>query len=141
MEKQTGPYGSVDWYRDYIAVTGACLMLRKDLFFDVGGFDEDYLLVFSDVELCLRIWNLGYRNLYNPFVRLRHYEGQSRGNLIPVEDIQLGYEHLGDLVIEGDPYYNPNLSYGVPTPSIVKADEISRIERLKQIVAFHSKDV
>ena len=37
---------------------------------------------------------LGYRNLYNPFVRLRHYEGQSRGNLIPVEDIQLGYEHL-----------------------------------------------
>ena len=137
MEKQTGPFGSVDWYRDYVAVTGACLMLRRDLFFDVGGFDEDYLLVFSDVELCLRIWNLGYRNLYNPFVRLRHYEGQSRGKLIPAEDIQLGYEHLRDLVRDGDPYYNPNLSYGVHTPSIVKADEISRIERLEQIVAVH----
>ncbi len=73
----TGPYGSVEWYRNYLAVTGACMMIDKEVFHKVGGFDESYLLVFSDIEICLRAIQLGYRVVYDPFARLIHYEGQT----------------------------------------------------------------
>jgi GT2 family glycosyltransferase/SAM-dependent methyltransferase len=134
MEKQTGPFGSVDWYRNYSAVTGACLMMRKDIFDQVGGFDEGYQLVFSDVELCLRVLKNGYRVLYTPYVRLWHYEGQSRGFHIPACDMLRGYEHMKEMVERGDLYYNENLSYGSQTPTIIQANEETRIDRLRRLV-------
>jgi GT2 family glycosyltransferase/SAM-dependent methyltransferase len=140
LEKQTGPFGSVDWYRNYSAVTGACMMIRREVFGEVGGFDESYQLVFSDVELCVRIRDKGYRILYNPFVRLCHYEGQSRGQIIPAEDIWRGYIHLKDLVDSGDIYFNRNLSYDSRIPSLRSISEISRLERLEAIVEHHSKN-
>ncbi|MFV2045453.1 MAG: glycosyltransferase family 2 protein, partial [Anaerolineales bacterium] len=139
LEKQTGPFGSVDWYRDYMAVTGACLMMRREVFEEVGGFDEGYRLAFSDVELCVRIWKRGHRVVYNPFVRLRHYEGQSRGFYIPAEDILLGLEQLQDLVRVGDPYFNPSLSYEVRIPSIALGGEESREARLTRLVEQHAE--
>lgn len=135
LEKQTGPFGSVDWYRDYSAVTGACMMIREELFDRLGGFDEGYQLVFSDVELCKRIEGAGHRIIYNPFVRLRHHEGGSRGQHIPAEDIHLGYQHLKESVVTGDPYFNPNLSYSSRLPSLVQPGELTRIERLESIRA------
>jgi GT2 family glycosyltransferase len=52
-----GLYGSTNWYRNYLAVTGACMLMRREVFEDLGGFDEEFLLCGSDVELCLKAWN------------------------------------------------------------------------------------
>jgi GT2 family glycosyltransferase len=76
-------FGSVDWYRNYLAVTGACLMVRRQVFDEVGGFDERYRIAYSDIEMCLRIHARGYRIVYTPFARLRHDEGATRGGVFP----------------------------------------------------------
>jgi GT2 family glycosyltransferase/SAM-dependent methyltransferase len=133
-ERYSGPFGSVDWYRNYSAVTGACMLMRREVFERAGGFDEGYRLVFSDVEICLRIEALGYRNVYTPFARLRHHEGRSRAQFIPPEDIRRGYAHMRQLVEAGDPHYNPNLSYGGRMPRPASRGEESRAERLRRIL-------
>jgi hypothetical protein len=116
-----------------MAVTGACMMVPKDVFEKVGGFNEDYLLTFSDVEICVRMIEKGYRVVYNPYVRLRHYEGRSRGDHIPAVDVRKGYDNLRDLVEAGDPYFNPNLSYSVRIPMLKLKNEEKRIDRLERI--------
>jgi len=132
-EGYTGLFGSVDWYRDVSAITGACLMMRREVFEKIGAFDEDYLLVFNDIEICVRVLAHGYRVVYNPFARLIHYEGKSRGRYIPPDDIRLGYEHLKDIVAQGDSYYNPNLSYAVRVPTLRRTWEEDRLQRLETI--------
>ncbi len=68
-ENNFGIYGSTEWYRNYLAVTGACMMIKRDIFETIGGFDESFILCGSDVELCLRVYGKGLRILYDPFVR------------------------------------------------------------------------
>jgi GT2 family glycosyltransferase len=136
VDKQSGPFGSVDWYRNYMAVTGACMMIRREVFEEVGGFDEDYILAFSDVEICIRLIDKGYRVLYTPYARLRHYEGMSRGNHIPPKDIFVGTEQLKWIVEEGDPYFNPNLSYVSRMPMLALPDEEGRVERLERLTTL-----
>ncbi len=135
-EAHAGPYGSVEWYRNYLAVTGACMMMNKEVFHKIGGFDESYLLVFSDIEICLRAIQLGYRVVYDPFARLIHYEGQTRSSYIPASDIQRGYEHFADIIVHGDPYYNPNLSLATRVPTLKRRSEPLPIQRLKDIVKY-----
>lgn len=132
-EGHHGPFGTVDWYRDYSAVTGACMAMRREVFEQVGGFDEDYQLVFSDIEICLRVIDAGYRVVYTPFARLIHHEGMTRFRYIPHADIMLGYNHVIDAIKDGDPFYNPNLSYSVRVPTLKRPDEESPVERLKNI--------
>lgn len=109
-EHYWGLMGSSDWYRNISAVTGACQMIRKDLFWELGGFDEQYELVTGDITLCLKALKLGYRNLYTPHATLLHHEGASRGYQTPVEDILRGYEEMDDILRSGDPYFSPNLT-------------------------------
>lgn len=135
-EGYAGPFGSADWYRDYSAVTGACLMMRRNVFDEVGGFDEKYNLVFNDIELGMRVCAHGYRVVYNPFARLIHYEGKSRGRYIPGNDVRLGYERLKETVAQGDPYYNPNLSYAVRLPTLRRSWEEDRLHRLETILRY-----
>ncbi|MFZ6026444.1 MAG: glycosyltransferase [Chloroflexota bacterium] len=135
-ENSTGPWGSPGWYRNVSALTGACLMMRRQVFEQIGGFDEAYLLVFNDIEICVRTRAHGYRLVYNPFVRLFHYEGKSRGHYIPPADIRLGYQHLKDIVARGDPYYNPQLSYAVRRPTLRRAGEEDRQKRLQTIASM-----
>ena len=61
------------------AVTAACLMIRKEVYDEIGGFDESYRVTYNDVDLCLRLYERGYRNLYTPYVRLLHHESISVG--------------------------------------------------------------
>lgn len=61
------------------AVTAACMVLRKKAYLEIGGFDEELGLVFNDVDLCLRLGERGYRNLWTPFATLYHYESVTRG--------------------------------------------------------------
>ncbi len=117
-EAQWSLFGSSEWYRNYLAVTGACLMVRREVFEKVGGFSEEFGLCGSDVELCLRVRDRGYRVVYTPFSRLRHHEAKTRGDSIPQADFQLSFRYYERYLRHGDPYFNSNLSYWhtIPRP-------------------------
>lgn len=134
-ERQSGPFGSVDWYRNFTAVTGACMMVRRGTFDAAGGFDEKYLLAFSDIEFCMRVIARGLRVVYTPHARLIHFEGKSRGDHIPSNDIRAGLDDFLPLVERGDPFYNPNLSYVERKPMIRPAEEEDRVSRLLRVAA------
>jgi GT2 family glycosyltransferase len=110
-EHYFGLNGSVDWYRNYSAVTGACQILRRNVFYEIGCYDEEFQLVFSDIEFCLRAKKNGYRNIYTPNSVLIHHEGKSRGISIPQKDILRANELFSSWLNEGDPYFSPNLTY------------------------------
>ena len=96
--------------RNYSAVTGACLLTRRDVFEEVGGFDEECLPVhFNDVDLCLKMRRAGYSIVYTPFARLYHHESRVRSQTVePLEANPM--RERWTQVLERDPYYNPNLS-------------------------------
>ncbi len=133
-EGESGLFGSTDWYRNYLAVTGACMMIERRVYDEVGGYNEAYQLAFGDVELCLRIRQHGYRVVYTPFARLIHHESVSRGRYIPTNDLIEGYVDFKALISAGDPYFNPNLSYGNSVPEFGRKVE-NRIEFLQRIIA------
>jgi GT2 family glycosyltransferase len=97
--------------RNYSAVTGACLLTRRDVFNQVGGFDEERLPVtFNDVDLCLKIGRAGYRIVYTPLATLYHHESSSRRRThVEGPETLVIRERWGD-VLQRDPFYNPNLS-------------------------------
>ncbi|WP_193164019.1 glycosyltransferase family 2 protein [Microbulbifer hainanensis] len=79
--RETGYMNRLTTTQNYSAVTGACLVVRKDIFESVGGFDETNLKVaFNDVDLCLKVQKLGFRNLWTPYAELYHHESVSRGD-------------------------------------------------------------
>jgi GT2 family glycosyltransferase len=133
-EGYSGIFGSVDWYRNYSAVTGACMAIRREVFDKIGGFDEEYDLVFSDIDICLRAIATGYRVIYNPFARLIHHEGKTRHRHIPAKDYHIAYQRLKSVVERGDPFYNPNLSYSIRIPTFKRTYEETPIQRLESIV-------
>ena len=73
------PYEYNSHRRNVSAVTGACMAFNKDVFENIGKFDENFEISFSDVEICLRAMEKGYRNIYNPLSKLYHHEMKSRG--------------------------------------------------------------
>ena len=97
--------------RNYSCVTGACLLTRRDVFTEVGGFDEERLPVtFSDVDLCLKMRRAGYLIVYTPFAKLYHHESASRRRTtVEALESDVIRERWPDL-LKCDPYYNPNLS-------------------------------
>ena len=96
--------------RNYSAVTGACLLTRREVFDEVGGFDEERLPVtFSDVDLCLKMRRAGYRVVYVPFAKLYHHESSTRRLAVEPLETEVMRERWAE-VLAHDPYYNPNLS-------------------------------
>jgi GT2 family glycosyltransferase len=96
--------------RNYSAVTAACMMTRREVFQEVGGFDEEHLpVIFNDVDLCLKMRRAGYLVVYTPFAKLYHDESASRRASVEPSEAEVLRERWPDL-IEHDPYYNPNLS-------------------------------
>ncbi|ADG05619.1 glycosyl transferase family 2 [Kyrpidia tusciae DSM 2912] len=111
-----GYFGRLRTISNYSAVTGACLMVKKELFDLVGGFDERLEIAFNDVDFCLKLLQRGFYNVWLPHVRMVHYESKSRGYEDTPEkqerflrEIQLMRERWGHH-IGSDPFYNPNLS-------------------------------
>jgi hypothetical protein len=98
--------------RNCSAVTGACLLTRRDIFQEVGGFDETHFPVgFQDVDLCLKIRARGYDIVYTPYARLHHFEAFSKAANLKFASA-LESANLLDKwseVIRADPFYNPNL--------------------------------
>jgi len=127
-EGKGGLFGYTGWYRNFVAVTGACFMVRRNLFEQVGGFGEEFQLCGSDVEFCLRVRALGYRIVYNPFARLKHVESDTHRGVIPAQDFQVSLKHYWSVLQAGDPFYNPNLSYWEVQPTLHQKDELRPLD-------------
>jgi len=99
--------------RNVSAVTGACLLVRAELFWDIGAFDADHFPVDSnDIDLCLRIGAKGYRVLYTPYAELYHDESQSKGvvDRIAHPTEMQEFSRRWSEMIRNDKFYSPNLS-------------------------------
>ena len=115
--KHPGYMGRLKIVHNVSAVTGACLMTRKEVFQEVGGFDENLQVAYNDVDLCLKIREKGYLIVWTPFAELYHHEKLTRGRPSNKEKWELEikereyfktkWQHL---IEKGDPYYNPNLN-------------------------------
>lgn len=103
--------------RNYLAVTAACMLIKRSIFQDIGGFNEnDYKVAYNDIDLCLRVYEAGYRNILIPAAELYHYEYASRGDDRKNKNIKRYLFESKKLMekwgnyIENDPFYNPNLT-------------------------------
>ena len=95
--------------RNTSAVTGACLMTRRSVFEELGGFDSNLPIAFSDIDYCLRLREKGLVVVYTPLAELIHYESKSRGHTGDLGEIPFFRNRWRSLLLSGDPYYNPNL--------------------------------
>jgi GT2 family glycosyltransferase len=95
--------------RNYSAVTGACLLTRRDVLDKVGGFNEAFPDSLGDIDLCLRMRRAGYFIVYTPFAELYYHESAVRSQKIESHEANLIRERWPE-VLQRDPYYNPNLS-------------------------------
>ena len=86
------------------------MMLRKAVFHEVGGFDENLTVAFGDIDLCLRLREKGYTVVYTPHATLYHLESSTREKLHPMEDEEYARMRGREILSQGDLYYNPNLS-------------------------------
>lgn len=103
--------------QDMSAVTAACMMVKKQIFQEVGGFEEKLAVAFNDVDFCLKVREKGYLVVYDPYVELYHDESKTRGAEDTKEkvrrfqgEIEYMRKRWMNLLKQGDPYYNPNLS-------------------------------
>lgn len=126
------PIGSTDWYRNVLAVTAACVAIRRDLFEEIGGFDERFELCGSDVVLGLDAVLAGKRNLCVPFGGVRHLESATRGHDVPPEDFFASYWRYQRWIFGGDPYFSPSLSLSSRTPVLRGPGEPTPQERISR---------
>lgn len=112
-----GYMGRLCYAQDVTAVTGACLMVRKSLYDEVGGLEEEFAVSLNDVDFCLKLRQKNLLNVFTPFAELYHYESVSRG----LDDSGERAERYNresarfrekwkEALALGDPYYNPNFS-------------------------------
>lgn len=101
---------------NYSAVTGACMMIRKKLFCEIGQFFEGFPVDFNDIDLCLRIRQAGYLVVFTPYAKLHHYESVSRGIPAELEDRLPQYSAAATCIERNkkyfstpDPYFNISL--------------------------------
>ncbi|MBK8783850.1 MAG: glycosyltransferase [Anaerolineales bacterium] len=103
--------------QNYTAVTGACLMMRKVVFYEIGCFDEQYELALSDIDLCLKAQSNNYLIVWTPYAELYHHESKTRGSENTNEktarfrkEIDYFKYKWASFFLKGDPCYSPNLS-------------------------------
>ena len=117
-EDDPGYMGRAISSQDVSAVTAACLLVKRSVYEEVGGLEEEFQVAFNDVDFCLKVRKAGYLIVYDADVKLFHYESKSRG----MEDTTERFIRFGNemmllnskwdiLSTFVDPYYNPNLSY------------------------------
>ena len=107
------------------AVTAACMMVKKRAYEEAGGFDPSFAVALNDIDLCLKIRKAGYRIFYEPGAVLYHYESRSRGYEVSREqkerfasEIALFQERWREILENGDPFYNANLTLARPDFSL-----------------------
>ena len=114
---EPGYFGRLVCAQDYSAVTAACMMTKKTLYEKVGGLTEAFKVAFNDVDYCMKIRKLRKLVVFNPYAELYHYESKSRGMEDTPEkikrfqgEIKLFEDRWSEILKDGDPYYNCNLS-------------------------------
>lgn len=103
---------------NFSAVSGACQMVRREVFEQVEGYDEEFAVGFNDADFCLRAWEAGYRTIFTPYAELYHYEFTSRGREEASEEKlrrwkreqALFMQRWPEFFLTGDPWLGPNLS-------------------------------
>jgi GT2 family glycosyltransferase len=127
-----GSFGDLLLAREVSAVTGACLVVRRSVFLEVGGLDQANLAVsYNDVDFCLRLRERGYRNIITPFAEIVHLESASRG----ADDLpenrersrrEIAYmRHRWADVLARDPYFNSNFSLDSAVPDFATPPRVS----------------
>ncbi|GAF69072.1 unnamed protein product [marine sediment metagenome] len=119
-QKMPGYFWRANLIQNYSAVTAACLVIRKSVYEEVGGFNEAALQVaFNDVDFCLRVGKAGYRNIWTPYAELYHHESATRGSEDSPEkqerfakEVQCIKQRWGDTLLN-DPAYSPNLTLDI----------------------------
>ena len=113
----TGYLHKASLLQDMSAVTAACLLMKKEVFEQAGGFTEELAVAFNDVDLCLKVRKNGYLIVYDPYAKLYHMESKTRGaedSKEKVRRFQTEIEYMRchwiDILKNGDPCYNKNLS-------------------------------
>lgn len=113
----TGYLHKASIQQDLSAVTAACMMVKRSLYEELGGLEEKLKVAFNDVDFCLRVRDRGYLVVYNPNVELYHYESKTRGAEDSKQkvrrfssEIEYMRSHWLQLLKNGDPMYNPNLT-------------------------------
>jgi len=134
-----GYFGRAILQQSFSAVTGACLVVRRSTYLEVGGFEEENLkIAFGDVDFCLRVREAGYRNVWTPYAELYHHESATRGYEDTPEkqarfadEVRYMQDRWGSLLLN-DPAYSPNLtlerkdfSYAWP-PRVATLEELER---------------
>lgn len=109
--------GRTQTTQDLSAVTAACMITKKSLYLQVGGMDEEFQVAFNDIDYCLKIRELGKLVVYNPYAELYHHESLTRGYETNPEnkkrfknETKIFKTRWREILKNGDPYYNPNLS-------------------------------
>jgi GT2 family glycosyltransferase len=106
-----GYQDSMKTVRNFLAVTGACLLTPREAFRSVQGFDLAFPVSYNDVDFCLRLRDRGYRSVFTPHAVLLHYEGSSRDTASPVQPWELTrFRERWAARYPRDPFYNDNLS-------------------------------
>jgi GT2 family glycosyltransferase len=119
--------------QDLSCVTAACMVLRREVFYEVGGFNEDLAVAFNDVDLCIRIRKAGWRILWTPEVELYHHESASIGKHDSPERailFQAEVDYMRKLwgkTLDNDPFYNPNLSFGTLNHDLAFPPRITKL--------------
>ncbi|WP_051604843.1 glycosyltransferase family 2 protein [Lachnobacterium bovis] len=122
LDGKVGGYNNrVFTQQNYSAITAAMFMVSRKIFDSVGGLEEKLQVAFNDVDFCLKVAKAGYWNVYDPNVTALHYESKSRGKEDTPEkklrfagEIAYMQEKWRKILIEGDPFYNINLSMARP---------------------------
>lgn len=126
--------GPTDWTRNTVAVTGACLAIRRTVFEEVGGFDERLELCGSDVVLGLRVRQAGYRNVVSAATPIIHRESATRGPHVPENDVFASYWAYQRWLMGGDPYFSPNLSAHHPEPTLHCEEKPGVLKQLTEML-------
>ena len=139
---RTGYLHKASLLQDMSAVTAACLMMKKEVFEEAGGFTEELAVAFNDVDLCLKVRKSKHLIVYDPYAKLYHMESKTRGAEDSVEKVlrfqtEIEYMrcHWIDILKNGDPYYNKNLSlakwnYSLkPIPGMETAEDGQKKEK------------
>jgi GT2 family glycosyltransferase len=113
---EAGYFSRLKLLQNVSAVTGACLVVRKEIYFEVGGLEQSLRVAFNDVDFCLKVREAGYRNVWTPYAELYHHESVSRGYEVSRKqrkrfrnEIAYMQEKWGD-ALSIDPFYSPHLT-------------------------------